>query len=169
MLKEKQPKADLLLRYEKIQRILSPERFIFNEGSHINMGIEKNVEPIIEEKEEDEGEILTEEQEEAIQKNKELFTLKRKSSVLEGTSSALLTPRRSKKLDILEICRLINEKNTSYAGIYLNNIPRLSLIEIFDAIFKKKLSGDAGETRASLGGLFFKEVKTFVRNSSDEV
>ena len=67
------------------------------------------------------------------------------------------------------ICRLIEENNTAYAAIYLNHVPKHSLISIFDDVFSKKLNGSEDEKKASLGGLFFKHVKTFIKNSSESL
>lgn len=62
---------DILFRYEKIQRIINPGRFLPENSSAILQRF--SLEPIIEEAEEQEGEILSEAREEAIRKNKEII------------------------------------------------------------------------------------------------
>lgn len=127
-----QPKnKDLLSRYDKISRIINPDRFI--DDSNIISKSHGAIQPIIEETGEHEGEILSEEIEEAIRINREKMSAQRPSS--SNPTPKRNSFRKRRKLDIMGICRLINEKNTAYAGIYLNNIPKYSLMQIFDEIF----------------------------------
>lgn len=87
-----------------------------------------------------------------------------------------------RKIDAIKICNILNEQNTNHAMIYLNNIPRGDLQEIFSKIFGQKIleieekikeeTQDSAKdqpsvSKSSLGGLFFKFCKIYIQSQND--
>lgn len=74
----------------------------------------------------------------------------------------------------------MNEQNTNHALIYLNNIPRYDLEEIFTKIFSEKINEikeDKKEydiftkqekKKPSLGGLFFRFCKIYIEDKGGD-
>ena len=75
------------------------------------------------------------------------------------TSCQIEEELQKDKPQFAKICQLLQEKNRNYAMVYFRQFKRPENIEIFNEIFKRKLSGSESEKKATLGGLFFKVYK----------
>ena len=129
---QKSESEDLMIRYSEIQELLNPRN---PEKRSLNHSQLKQLElKSIPEKNESEHNQL--ETQANSSQNASPVLKQAKNSLphhlgLIRISDSSMSKIRLKRVDSLRICKLINEKNTNHAMIYLNKIPAKFLQQIF--------------------------------------